>query len=386
LRCDREACANERGGVNAGRSEPRPYKVTKHALEKQDAFHDFYGVAADADVVDLAGGFAGAHERFAGAERLECLRLARDEDVSRSVMGSPSTYLLTAGDLQAEFWPAAGMLGASLRFRGVELLRRVDDLDAARSKGSTAGIPLLYPWANRLGSLQYRAAGRQASLDSSSVLLHFDDHKLPMHGVPWSQLPWTVISSQPDALTARLDWLSQELLAIFPFPHRVEMAVRLRALDLEIQTTVFADSGSAVPISFGFHPYFGIPGIPRTEWTLNAPAMRRLALDAQGVPTGAETASKPLTGRLGNTSYDDGFALSGERATFSIEGNGYSIAVEFESGFHFAQIFAPKDKEFIAIEPMTAETNALCSGEGLRVIAAGEQFTASFRIVVSHHA
>jgi hypothetical protein len=72
--------------------------------------------------------------------------------------------------------------------------------------------------------------------------------------------------------------------------------------------------------------------------------------------------------------------------TFSIAGNGYSIVIEFKNGFPFAQIFAPKDKEFIAIEPMTAATNALCSGEGLRVIAPGEQFTAPFRIKVYHHA
>jgi aldose 1-epimerase len=300
-------------------------------------------------------------------------------------MSSPTTQLLTAGDLEAEFWPAAGMLGTSLRFCGVELLRRVDDLDAAQAKGSTAGIPLLYPWANRLSSLQYRAAGRQVSLDASSPHLHFDDHGLPMHGVPWSQLRWTVISSRADALTARLDWLSQELLTIFPFPHHVEMAVRLRPFDLEIQTTVFADSGSPVPISFGFHPYFGIPGIPRAEWTLNAPGMRKLTLDAQGIPSGTETPSAPLAVRLGNTSYDDGFALSSEQAMFSIDGNGYSIVIEFKNGFDFAQIFAPKDKEFIAIEPMTGETNALRSGKGLRVIAAGEQFVASFVIEVSHH-
>jgi aldose 1-epimerase len=301
-------------------------------------------------------------------------------------MSRPSSYLLTAGDLEAIFWPEAGMLGASLRLRGVELLRRVDDLDAARSKGSTAGIPLLYPWANRLSSLQYRAAGRQVSLDASSPRLHFDDHKLPMHGVPWSQLPWNVISSDADALTGRLDWSSEELLAIFPFPHHVEMAVRLRPFDLEIQTTVFADSGSPVPISFGFHPYFGIPGIPRAEWTLKAPAMRKLTLDAQGIPTGGKTPSTALAARLGDTGYDDGFALSGEQARFSIDGNGYSIAIEFKNGFDFAQIFAPENKEFIAIEPMTAETNALSSGEGLRVIAAGEQFVASFRIEVSHAA
>src|SRR5579863_3660333 len=102
------------------------------------------------------------------------------------------------------------------------------------------------------------------------------------------------------------------------------MAVRLRPVDLEIQTTVFADSGSPVPISFGFHPYFGLPGIPRGEWTLNALAMRKLALDARGIPTGQETPSPPLAGPLGDTSYDDGFALRGGEATFSIAGNGYS--------------------------------------------------------------
>jgi aldose 1-epimerase len=300
-------------------------------------------------------------------------------------MTSPTPHVLAAGDLQVTFLPAAGMLGASLRFRGVELLRRVDDLEAARAKGSTAGIPLLYPWANRLSSLQYRAAGHHVSLDPSSPLLHFDDHKLPIHGVPWSQLAWKVISSDANKLTARLDWLSPALLAIFPFPHHVEMAVRLRPVDLEIQTTVFADSNSAVPISFGFHPYFGIPEIPRTEWTIKAPAMRKLTLDAQGIPTGAETPSAPIDAQLKNTSYDDGFALSSEQARFSITGNGCSIAIEFKNGFDFAQIFAPKDKEFIAIEPMTAKTNALSSGESLRVIAPGEQFTATFRIEVSHH-
>jgi aldose 1-epimerase len=151
---------------------------------------------------------------------------------------SANTVILTAGDLQATFWPAAGMLGASLRFGGVELLRRVDDLDAARIKGSTAGIPFLYPWANRLGSLQYRAAGRQVSLDSSSPRLHFDDQKLPMHGVPWSQLQWNVVSSHADALTARLDWLSQELLAIFPQSLQIQVH-RFRLVSVSIPISAF---------------------------------------------------------------------------------------------------------------------------------------------------
>jgi aldose 1-epimerase len=102
----------------------------------------------------------------------------------------------------------------------------------------------------------------------------------------------------------------------------------------------------------------------------------------KGFPTARKLRRPPIAARLGNTGYDDGFALSGEQATFSIAGDGYSIAIKFKNGFPFAQIFAPKDKEFIAIEAMTAATNALCSGEGLRVIAPGEKFIASFRIEV----
>jgi len=52
---------------------------------------------------------------------------------------------MTAGDLEAVFLPGRGMLGVSLRLRGEEFLRRLENLEAAAAKGSTAGIPLLYP-------------------------------------------------------------------------------------------------------------------------------------------------------------------------------------------------------------------------------------------------
>lgn len=295
---------------------------------------------------------------------------------------SNSPHHLTAGDLQATFWPDAGMICVSLRHRGVELLRRVEDLETARAKGSTAGIPILYPWANRLSGVKYQAAGRAVSLDTSSSLLHFDDHKLPMHGVPWPQLRWEVVSNTPDTLLARLPWSGRDLLNIFPFPHEVEMSVHLRPGDLDIKTTVIAGSGSPVPISFGFHPYFGLPGIPRSLWRLNAPAMRELALDARGIPDGKETLRPALDGPLGNLGYDNCFALSQQPVSFSISGAGYTLTIEFSSGFPYAQIFAPKDKEFIAIEPMTAPTNALIAGRGLHIIEAGEQFAATFRIGV----
>jgi hypothetical protein len=75
-------------------------------------------------------------------------------------MNANAAVSLLAGDLQAMSWPGAGMLCVSLCHRGAELLRQIDDLEAAKAKGSTAGIPLLYPRANRLDSLRYHAGAR----------------------------------------------------------------------------------------------------------------------------------------------------------------------------------------------------------------------------------
>jgi aldose 1-epimerase len=297
-------------------------------------------------------------------------------------MGDVAAVSLTAGDLRAVFWPNAGMLGASLRSRGQELLRRIDDLETAKHKGSTAGIPLLYPWANRLGALSYSAAGHDVNLNPSSPFLHFDDHGLAMHGVPWGQLTWIVEEVRQDYLRARLDWKRPELLAVFPYPHRIEMSAEVSSTSLQLRTEVSADSQSPVPISFGFHPYFGIPGLPRAQWHLQSPAMKKLELDSCGIPTGKLEPFEAFDHLLGQDSFDDGFALLNEKSSFSLSGGNWNITVSFLEGFGYAQVFAPVGKEFVALEPMTAPANALISGEGLQVIEPGDQFRASFRIDV----
>ena len=96
------------------------------------------------------------------------------------------------------------------------MLRRVEDLEAIAAKGSTAGIPLLHPWANRLAAIRYRAAGQEVNLDPSSPLLHLDASGLPMHGVPWPLLAWELDEVRQDFLTARLEWTRSDLLAVFP--------------------------------------------------------------------------------------------------------------------------------------------------------------------------
>ena len=108
--------------------------------------------------------------------------------------------------------------------------------------------------------------------------------------------------------------------------------------------------------------------------------MRRLVLDPRGIPTGDERPFDGLDAELGESSFDDGFAMTDKPTSLSIAGGGRRITVDLLAGYPYAQIFAPKAHNYIALEPMTAPTSALTSGRGLRLVKPGEQLRAVFRI------
>jgi galactose mutarotase-like enzyme len=59
-----------------------------------------------------------------------------------------------------------------------------------------------------------------------------------------------------------------------------------------------------------------------------------------------------------------------------------ALALELREGYPCAQVYAPRPGEFVCFEPMTAPANALRSGVGLRVLAPGERYGATFAVVV----
>ena len=89
------------------------------------------------------------------------------------------------------------------------------------------------------------------------------------------------------------------------------------------------------------------------------------------------------SGPLGERVFDDLFTGLAQPATFAVEGGGRRVEVVFEEGYPVAQVFAPEGSDFICFEPMTAPTNALVSGDGLRCVDPGADFTARFSIAVS---
>jgi aldose 1-epimerase len=83
---------------------------------------------------------------------------------------------------------------------------------------------------------------------------------------------------------------------------------------------------------------------------------------------------------LGDRGFDDGYAGVADGTVFAVAGGGRRIEVEFVRGYPYAQVFAPPAEEVVCFEPMTAPTNALASGQGLRTLAPGETFESVFTV------
>jgi aldose 1-epimerase len=294
--------------------------------------------------------------------------------------------------LDATFVPAAGMVGASLRDGGRELLGRGTGVHCYARGGTTMGIPLLHPWANRLATDEYRVNGTAVRLRDDSRLIARDGHGLPIHGLLGGSPHWALRHAAANgsgawALSARLDFAAHpELLEAFPFPHTIELDLALRRRTLTVRTTLTATGEHPLPVSFGFHPYLRLPDVAREDWRVELPAMRHLELDERSIPTGASRAVAAQAGPLGARTFDDGYVDVADGAEFVVAGGGRRVTVRLEHGYPVAQVFAPATDDVICFEPMTAPTNALSSGDRLPLVAPGERYCAVFSITVERGA
>jgi aldose 1-epimerase len=287
--------------------------------------------------------------------------------------------------IEACFVPAAGMVGCSLLHRGEELLGQRGGLAKYVAERSTMGIPLLHPWANRVVRRRFPVAERTVDLWAHPGLYSLGPKGLPIHGLLAAAGGWSVErhedSPEGPRLACDFDFASHDhLMEVFPFPHRLRIEAGIADRTLTMATTVHASGDAPVPIAFGYHPYFRLPGVERSAWGVEIPVSERIVLDSEEVPTGERESAEVPAGPLESRTFDDEFVAPAK--PFVLEGGGRRVEVSFDRGFPYAQVYAPADDDVIAFEPMTAPTNALVSGRDLKLLEPGESYEASFSITV----
>jgi aldose 1-epimerase len=301
-----------------------------------------------------------------------------------------------ARDVTVSIAPTIGNRAYELKVRGKNLLY-FPSQDLAAFKNSRRpglnGIPFLAPWANRISGGGFWADGKRYLFNSNLGSVHVDSNGIAIHGMLTGSPLWEVADVRADRksahVTCRLPfWKYPELMANWPFAHEYEMTYTLTDGDLKVSTMVRNLSTEAMPIVLGFHPYFNIPDVPRTESTVHIAARKHVETDARLVATGAFTPSNlPDEVSLKEHTFDDGFTDlvrdTEGRATFSVQAGDKKIQVVYGPKYQVAIVYAPPGQNYICFEPMTAITDGInLAHDGkyseLQTVAPGATWQESF--------
>lgn len=302
------------------------------------------------------------------------------------VPGLERVTLVSDAGVEAAFVPGRGMVGTSLTLGGTELLARRGGLAANAEKGWSFGIPLLAPWANRLGTPGQEAAGAAWDVVAGAPGVVLDDHGHPIHGLLGTaafELDEAAADDERALLRARLAFdAALDRFPSFPFPHDLELVVELRGPVLRVTTSLTPTSDQPVPVAFGWHPWFELPDVPRADWVLRTPLRRQAVLDDHNLPTGEVLDRAFPSGPLGDAFMDDVWVDASDGAEAVLEGGGHRITVRWVEGYDIAVVFAPTEFDVVCLEPMTAPTDPFRGWWPLRLAEPGETVSAVFEIEV----
>lgn len=306
-------------------------------------------------------------------------------------MMAPMAYkaiqLDSGGGLTATLVPGAGMVAVSLVFDGEEHFDQRNGIDEYVEHASTMGLPILYPWANRLARDSWKFDGQPVMIETDAYRVKRDENGYPIHGTLAASPLWEVEEAQTDedlasaSVRATLEFGEHpQLLATFPFPHRLELEYRVTGDELKVTTTVTPTGDVAVPLAYGFHPYLTLPGSRRESWRVRLPEMIALETDKRHIPTGNTHLDRASDQPLGDRDLDETYSGVADGAGFSVSDDRTEITVRFDHGYPAAQVYSPAGAGFICFEPMKSPVNALITGRDLASVRPGESDVSQFTV------
>lgn len=279
-----------------------------------------------------------------------------------------TVYVLQDGaGAEARLWPALGFncyhWQVPCQGKAVSLLYADPGL-FGDGKPTRSGIPVLFPFPNRIRDGRFSWAG-------SSFQLPLNDPagKNAIHGFA-CRSAWRVVGQGADSESAwvtgawRCSIDEPDCRALWPADQEMELTVRLGAGSLRLEAEVRNPDRVPLPFGLGYHPYFTPPAQP--DGTVYVPARSFWELD-ESLPTGAK---RPVTGDcdLNQPRCFDAFHLDdvltdlptqASQARAILKGAGVELRLFWSEDFRDAVVFTPPHRHAFCVEPYTCATDAI---------------------------
>jgi len=258
----------------------------------------------------------------------------------------------------------------------------------------TSCYPLV-PYSNRIRDARLAVDGVRHVLERN-----FGEHAHAIHGIGW-QRAWSVEEALPHRARLALRHDTGGVgAAAWPWPFRATQAFELatRANDddddgdaaiLTVTLTLENAGASPFPFGLGWHPFF--PKGATTTLGFGAEAVwendpTQLPLRRAAVPPQWRFDPERAMGAL---SLDNVFTGWDGVASLRDHASGMQTTVAADRACRYLVVYTPPDADFIALEPVTHETDAFnraaegAVNAGTRMLAPGAAFSCTMRIIAA---
>lgn len=244
----------------------------------------------------------------------------------------------------------------------------------------------LFPWGNRVRDGKYSFEGTDYQLPINEVPLNNAIHGFVAFAD--FEVVEEKVTENTSSLTLRYDYKGNHFG--FPFPFVLEITNILSAeCGFTLVYSIKNTGNTSMPIVLGWHPYFKIEGETVKDWTVEFPAIKQSIPDKQMISVDTKIVDFSGAVALATQNLDAVFAVEKkERVTTILHSIPKDLSINvwqeaLEKQFNFTVVYIPPSRDCVAIEPMTGNTNAYNSGDGLLTLAAGENYQLSCGVFLS---
>ena len=295
---------------------------------------------------------------------------------------------LTDGSAAVRIAPAMGCAIVAFTVGAQPVLRPTPAEALSAGNVRLAGCYPLVPYSNRIRDAQLHFAGKCYVLERN-----FGTHAHAIHGLGW-QRSWHVDAASSTSARMTLDHdASGAHAAAWPWPFRVTQTLELASSgedDAMLAVTLTLESRAAEPFPFGlgWHPFF--PKSATTQLTFGAEGVwendsTQLPVRHIPIPLGWQF---QRTRALDDLVLDNVFTHWGGHVNL-VDAGRMNTTIDADSACRYLVVYSPSGANFIALEPVTHETDAFNRAEagatdtGFRTLPAHASFSCTMRIAAS---
>lgn len=240
---------------------------------------------------------------------------------------------------------------------------------------------LLAPWVNRVRNGNYSFQGRNYQLPITEPALGNAIHGF-LARKPFEIIEKKVIDNQAKLVlqhTYTGDYPG------FPFPFDFQLTYELHTNGHFFIRFGIKNTGEhQMPFAIGWHPYFTFPDADLSDLEISFSPHSKFLSDSQMIPLREEPVAYTEPVDLAKESLDNVFRLREAEyhtTTLTNKRTQASLCMKQKTAdFPFLVVFAPENEACIAIEPMTANTDAFNTLDGLKSLGPEDRFSSEVEI------